>query len=222
MVVLLTVSETIGGAAVADALAGGGVGVDYGSVVNNQYSPLIDKSLNTGAKTLFIRHDAVSDPITDVSTYIQPYGTLTSFAYAGADSAANDFTALLALGDASGNSKNNADGLSGGIWIDMDADASSINQFNIGSFPDAVKRYGENGTDGSTLNDSFILNEQAMVYDAPGEVPAVTPEAGKIGKAGDVTLGDNGKIKLRIYLPVSYLEGGIVQWDYAIAYTAIA
>jgi hypothetical protein len=83
MAVLLTISETLDGAAVADALAGGGTGVDFGSVVDDQFAPLIDKTLNTGAKTLYISHDATIDPITDVKTFIQEYGVGTGFTYSG-------------------------------------------------------------------------------------------------------------------------------------------
>jgi len=222
MAVLLTISETINGAAVSDALAGGGTGVDFGSVVNNQYAPLIDKSSNTGAKTLYIRHNAIIDPITDVKTFMQEYGVGTAFAYGGASTAADDFTTMTDLGDASGNSKNNANGLSGGLWIDMDADASTVNQFDQANFPALVKIYGDNGTDGIDLASSFLIVGDAMVYDAPGETLATTPVDGQIGKANDTILGDNAKVKLRVYLPDAYSDGGIVQWEFVIAYSATA
>lgn len=220
MAVLLTISETINGSAVADALAGGGTGVDFGSVVNNQYAPLVDKTLNTGAKTLYVRHDATIDPITDVKTFIQQYGTGTGFSYGGADSAAGDFTTMRDLGNASGSSKNNADGLSGGLWIDMDADASTVNQFDQANFPLLVKIYGDNNTDGIDLASAFSIVTDGMVYDAPGETLASAPVAGQIGKAADTVLGDNFKAKLRTYLPDAYADGGIVQWEWVIAYSA--
>lgn len=219
MAVLLTISETINGTAVADALAGGGTGVDFGSVVNNQFAPIVDKATNNGAKTLYIRHDATIDPITDVKTFIQEYGVGTGFTYGGADTAANDNTTLKALGNASGSSKNNADGLSGGIWIDMDADASQTNQFDQANFPAVVKIYGDGLTDGIDLASAFVMSTAAMVYDAPGETLASAAVAGQIGKANDTVLGDNAKIKLRAYLPDSYLDGGIVQWEFTIGYS---
>ena len=222
MTVLLTISETIDGSAVADALAGGGTGVDFGSTVNDQYSPLIDKSANTGAKTLYIHHDATIDPITDVKTFIQEYGVGTGFTYGGADTAANDYTSLKSLGNASGSSKNNADGLSGGVWIDMDADASTTNQFDQATFPTVVKIYGDNTTDGTDLATALSLNSAAMVYDAPGETLASAPVTGQIGKATDTVLGTNGKIKLRAYLTALYANGGIVQWEWVIAYSFTA
>jgi hypothetical protein len=222
MAVLLTISETINGSAVADSLAGGGTGVDFGSVVNNQYAPLIDKTLNTGAKTLYIRHDATIDPITDVKTFIQEYGVGTGFTYGGADSAAGDYTTLVNLGNASGSSKNNADGNSGGLWIDMDADASTTNQFDQANFPALVKIYGDNNTDGINLGSAYQLVGDAMVYDAPGETLASAPVAGQIGKANDTVLGDNAKCKFRIYLPDTYSDGGIVQWEAVVAYSFTA
>jgi hypothetical protein len=222
MAVVLTISETINGSAVADSLAGGGTGVDFGSVVNNQFAPLIDKTLNTGAKALYVRHNAVTDPITDVKTFIQEYGVGTGFSYGGADSAAGDFTTMRDLGAASGSNKNNGDGLSGGLWIDMDADASTTNQFDQATFPLLVKIFGDSSTDGIDLASAFPIAADAMVYDAPGETVGSAPEAGKIGKAADTVLGDNAKLKLRIYLPDAYADGGIVQWEMVTAYSATA
>lgn len=222
MAVLLTISETLNGAAVVDALAGGGTGVDFGSVVNNQFAPLVDKATNNGAKILYIRNDAIVDPITDVKTFIQEYGTGTGFSYAGADSAANDFTTLKNLGNASGSSKNNGDGLSGGIWVDMDADVSQTNQFDQATFPAVVKIYGDSLTDGIDLASAFQMSSAAMVYDAPGETLAGAPVAGQIGKANDTSLGDNAKIRLRTYLPNSFTDGGIVQWEWVIAFSFTA
>ena len=63
MAVLLTVSETINGAAFSDALAGGGIGIDLGSVITGQYTPIISQPANSGQQDIFIRHDATIDPI---------------------------------------------------------------------------------------------------------------------------------------------------------------
>lgn len=222
MTVLLTVSETLDGAAVADALAGGGTGVDLGSVVNNSYAPVILKSANTGAQNLFISHDATIDPITDVKTFLQTYGVGTAFTYGGADTAANDFTTLKNLANASGSSKNNNDGLSGGLWIDMDWDASTTNQFDQGTFPLVVKIYGDGLTDGISLASAFTLKADAMVYNAPGETAASAAVDGQIGKAADTVLGDAAHVKLRIYVPNSFTDGGIVQFEWVIAYSFTA
>lgn len=222
MTVLLTVSETLDGAAVADALAGGGTGVDLGSVVNNQYAPIISKAANTGAQSLFISHDATIDPITDVKTYIQTYGVGTGFTYGGADSAANDFTTLKNLANASGSSKNNADGLSGGVWIDMDWDASTANQFDQATFPALVKLYGDSLTDGIDIASAFPLKSNAMVYNAPPETGASAPVDGQIGKAADTVLGDAAHVKLRLYIPNAFADGGIIQWEWVIAYSFTA
>jgi len=219
MTVLLTLSETLDGAAVADALAGGGTGVDLGSVVNNSYAPVILKSANTGAQNLYISHDAVLDPITDVKTFLQTYGVGTGFTYGGADTAANDFTTLKNLANASGSSKNNGDGLSGGLWIDMDWDASTTNQFDQAGFPTVVKIYGDGLTDGISLASAFALHTAAMVYAAPAETSASSPVTGQIGKAADTVLGDAAHVKLRIYVPNAYSNGGIVQWEVVTSYS---
>lgn len=219
MSVTLTVSETLNGAGVSDALAGGGTGIDLGAVVNNQYAPIIDKSANTGAQNAFIRHDATIDPITSVKTFIQQYGVGTGFTYGGARTAALDYTSMKNLGNNSGSSKNNADGLSGGLWIDMDWNASAANQFDQASFPLLVKIFGDNLTDGIDLASAFALKSDAMVYDNLGvETSGSAPVEGQIGKSGDTVLGDNGHVKLRIYLPGSHADGGIHQCEFVIGY----
>ena len=222
MAVLLTVSETLDGSAVADALAGGGTGVSLGSVINGSYAPVVSKAANTGAQDLYIRHDATIDPITDVKTFIQIYGTGTFFTYGGAAGAIADNTTLKSLGNGSGSSKNNADGLSGGLWIDMDWDASTANQFDQASFPTLVKIYGDNVTDGTALGFAFQMRPEALVYDAPGETAASAAVLGKIGKNNDTVLGDNAHVKLRIYLTSAFSTGGIVQWEWVIAYSFTA
>jgi hypothetical protein len=219
MAVLLTVSETLNGAAIADSLEGGGTGIDLGAVVNNQFAPFIDKTANTGAQNLYIRHNAVDFPITDVGFFIQEYGVGTGFTYGGADTAANDLATLISLGTASGSSKNNADGLSGGLWIDMDSDVSTTNQFDQAGFPAVVKIFGDAGTQGINLASAFTLQAAAMVYAAPAETQASAPVAGQIGKAADTVLGDNAKIKLRIYLPNAFTDGGYVQCELVCKYS---
>jgi hypothetical protein len=229
MAVTLTVSETMDGAAVADALAGGGSGVDLGSVVNNAFAPITDKTANTGSQKLYISHDATIDPITQVGTFLESY-VATGFTYGGANSAALDLTSLTNLGNASGSSKNNSNGLSGGLWIDMDADASVTNQFDQAGFPSLVKIYGDNGTDGLSLVTAFTMKANALLIDTDqgagndgeGNFLPTAPVDGQIGKDGDTALGDNAKVKLRIYLPLTHPDGGIHQWSWTIKYSFTA
>lgn len=222
MAVALTVSETLDGTAVSDALANGGNGVDLGSVTNGQYAPIVSAPANTGAQILYIRSDATVDPVTEVKTFIQTYGTSTGFSYGGADSAANDYATLVAEGNASGSSKNNSDDLSSGLWIDMDSDVSTTNQFDQAGFPSVVKIYGDNNTDGIDLASGFTMAAEAMVVDNGGEQQASAPIAGQIGKDSDLVLGDNAKIRLRIFLRLAFPNGGILQWEWVIAYSFTA
>jgi len=217
MAVNLTMSETLDGAAVADGLAGGGSGVDMGQVSANGYVPLIDQTANTGAKDLYIRHDAVADPITSFLTYIQTFGVGTAFTYGGADSAANDFTNLKAMGAATGTSKNNADGDSGGLWVDFNAFISTVNQFNLDTRPLEVFAYGQANA-GNDLANAIQIIKEAMVYDNTGETAAVTPVDGQLGKAGDTVLGDNAHLKYRLYIPNTFVTSGIFQWETIFTY----
>lgn len=218
MAVALTISETYEGAAVTDALANGGTGIDLGSVVNGQYSRVTNQAANEDAgSAFFIRHDAVDDPITDVKTFIQQYGNGTAFAYGGADTAANDIATLINEGNLSGSSKNNGDGLSSGLWIDMDFDATTTNQFDQANFPSVVKIYGDNNTDGIDLDSAFDMEPAAMIQ-ASG-VAASAPALGTIGKSDDTVLGDSAHIKLRAYLRTAFPDGGIVQWEWVVAYS---
>ena len=220
MAVSLTISETLGGSALSDSLAGGGTGLDFGSVVNNSFAPIIDKTANTGRQDIFVRHDAVDDPITSLKVYIGQFGLLTGFSYGGARTAAGDYTKVKALGQASGSSKNNADGLSGGLWMDMDADVSVANQFDQAARPSLVKIFGDNGTDGIDLASAFLIAADAMVLNSGGsEVLATTPVAGSIGKAGDTVLGDNAHVRKRIYIPNSESEGGVFQFEFVWSYS---
>jgi hypothetical protein len=224
MAVNLTFSRTLDGAAVSDALAGGGTGLDLGSCVNGSYCPVIDRPSNTGREDIYISHDAVVDPITSAKIYIEQFGTNTGFTYGGADSAANDYAALKLMGQNSGVSQNNADGNSEGLWIDMDADISDANQFSGvgGARATVAKIFGDNGTDGIDEASAFTLAADAMVYENAGEQLASAAVAGSIGKAGDTVLGDSAHIRLRAYLKDSQTQGGIYQWEYVISYTHTA
>lgn len=222
MAVLLTVSESIDGAALNDAILGGGggqLGSDMGQASSNSYTPLVDRVNNLGSKSLYIRHDAVTDPITSFSMYVQQFGVGTGYGYGGDDSAANDLANLIALGSASGVSKNNNDGFSGGLWAELEALSSNTNQFDIGPRPDFVKIFGK-ASAGIDLNNNIPIIAESMVYDAGGGTPTngTSPVDGKLGIAGDTVLGDNANIKFRFYVPNSFLETGVFQWETVFTY----
>jgi len=241
--VLLTIAETIDGSALADGLAGGGTGVDLGSVVNGSYAPIGGGGPgdNSGAQQIFIAHDATIDPITDVKTFIQTFGAGTGFTYGGADSAANDIVTMLdTLGDNSGTSKNNANDLSAGLWVDMNSDVTQTNQFDfatngVGQGGDnSVEIYGRSGGSsggqGSDLATGIVMAASAMVIDsdqaAGGDAAngynGSAPVAGQIGVDGDGALGDNAHCRLRVQLLGSFTNGGIVQWEWVTAYSFTA
>jgi len=220
MTVNLTVSSVFTPAtAYADALLGGGTGIDYGTGVNSQWTPIIDKTANTGALSVYLSHDGVNK-ITELRSHIQTYGTSTGFTYGGTDSAANDFTTLTGLGSASGSSKNNADGLSGGLWGECDADVSAANFFDRASRPTLVKVYGDAGN-GQSLATAYTIPDDSMIYDSGGgtETVASAPVDGELGASADTVLGDRSLTRFRVYFPNSFSVGGTMQfeqvWTYA-------
>ena len=229
MSVTLTVSETITGANASDTLAGGSTGLDLGQTTNGQYAPLTLQSANTGHQDIFLRHDAVVDPITDVKFYIAQF----SGVYGGAGTAAADFTTVsnygaadLAAGAATAN---NGDGLSRGSHIDMSWDVSVASQFGYARETSGQKRifgstnalYG--GKTGLSLALAFDMHVDAASYwNGATEVDATTPVTGKIGKSTDTVLGNRGHIRNRFYLHTGETNGGVVQYDTvcSFAYTA--
>jgi hypothetical protein len=234
MTVLLTVSETWNGSNYAESLEGGGTGVDLGSVINGQYAPITSQPGNTGYKSIFIRHDAADDPITDVKTYLQQFGVGTGFTYGGANSAAADFTKILNMGNASnmgGAVANNSDGEGGGLHIDMDWDVSTSNQFlssRVGTF---VRIYGDNGGaasgDARNLATAFLMKADAMA-NAQNTGTLAAPSGavdGTIGRdysvdAAEAGLyGDRANPRMRIFLRQDEVDGGILQWEWVIAYS---
>jgi hypothetical protein len=218
MTVLVTISETLSGAELSDALVGDvlAVGCDLGSVQNNSFAPLIDKGLNTGKQDLYVRHDGVTDPITNCGWYLQEYNTSLTWTYGGARTPALDLAALWDLGDASGTSKNNADGLSGGLWLDQKWDATSVQQFDSAVSNVWIYKTGV----GDSLANKIASHVNSMVYDnATVETDATTPVAGSIGKTADSVLGDRSHAKKRIYIPSAYAEGGYYQWETVFAYS---
>ena len=248
MAVSLTVSDVgLNGAAVDDVLATPGPdnrGVDLGSVVNGSFAPLTDKTNNQGRKGLWIYHNATVDPITGVGFFLQEYGTGTGFGYAGADSAANDLTTLQTLGTASGSSKNNADGNSGGLWIDQNAllqDTSGSTQFDFAvngidsvggsnGGDDTVRIFGDNTNDGIGIANAFDMHSKSAVYTSDlgnggdgtlGYIPN-GPATGIIGKSDDTTYGNHSFQKVRIYVRSDTTDGGIVQFEKVIKYSFTA
>jgi hypothetical protein len=220
MAVLLTVSKTLSGAQVSDVLSGdpGNAGVDLGQVVNGQYTPITNQVANTGHQDVYIRHDATVDLITDVKTYVAQFSQV----YGGADTAAADISTLIAKGQADNEATaNNSDGFASGLRVEH-------NGFGIGGLGASaflpsraqVDIYGDAGTDGIDLDSAFVVHEDAMVWDnASTETDAGTPVAGQIGKSGDTTLGDHAHVGLRFFLEDAAADGGILQWDWVIAYT---
>lgn len=222
MAVLLTVSETLGGAEVSDSLAGGGTGVDLGQVVNGQFSPIVDQTTNAGAQVLYFRHNAVVDPITNLKVYMDSYSR-TGFTYGGALTAASDYTVLKAEGSASdvtAAAKNNSNGLASGVWMEQQYDVATSNQFDIatarGSDPGSkfVQIFGKAaaGVDEAT---AFGIIKESCVYtlDNVAENAPSAPVDGKIGIDTDTVLGNRSKLRFRIYLREAFADGGIFQFS---------
>ena len=85
-----------------------------------------------------------------------------------------------------------------------------------------MKIYGDGLTDGIDLASAFTLVGDAMVYNNTGETLASAAVDGQIAKAADTVLGDSAHVKLRIYIPNSFSDGGIIQWEWVIAYSFTA
>ena len=228
MAVTLTISETLTGSGLADALSGGGTGLDLGQVINGQFSPITDQPTNDGAQEIYLSHNAVVDPITEVKTYVQQYGVGTGFTYGGANSAAADITKLLNMGNTSSSANaNNADGLANGLHIDMDWQVTTANQFNPSRIGTQVAIFGDNGGaatgDGRNLATAFSMHVDAMSRNNGGtEVDATTPVTGKIGKTGDAVLGDRAHFKKRFFLATAETDGGILQWEFVTSFSYTA
>lgn len=223
MSVLLVVSETVTGSEVSDSLSGGSTGLDLGQVVNGAYSPITSQSANTGQQEVYLSHNATIDPITNVAFYVDTY----SGTYGGANSAAADYTTLIGYGAADGGAtKNNTDGLSRGLHMDMDWQVSSSNQFQYSREASGNLRiFGKTytGLDGVAQGTAFPMHVDAASYwNGSSEIDAVTPVTGKIGKSSDTVLGNRGHIKKRFYLHSGATDGGILQNDFVVAYSYTA
>jgi hypothetical protein len=228
MAVTLTISETLTGSGLADALSGGGTGLDLGQVINGQFTPITDQPTNDGSQEIYLSHSAVVDPITEVKTYVQQYGVGTGFTYGGANSAAADITKLLNMGNASASANaNNADGLANGLHIDMDWQVTMANQFNPSRIGTNVRIFGDNGGaatgEGRNLATAFSMHVDAMSRNNGGtEVDASAPQTGKIGKTGDTSLGDRAHFKKRFFLRTDETDGGILQWEFVVSFSYTA
>lgn len=203
---------------ISDSLEGGGTGLDLGSVVSASYAPLTDINLNQGKQDLYIQHDG-TNKITNLRVFIGTFGVGTGFTYGGQRTAATDFTNLKALGNASGSSKNNADGNSGGLWMDMDWSHDDSSRFDVAVYPDEVKIFGDNAADGIDLGSAFTIVSEAMSYSAPPETAPSAPVDGELGPVGNTVLGDNAHIMYRIYLPSGHGDAGVWQAELVYAYS---
>lgn len=223
MVVSLIVSPLINGAQYDDALISGTIGAegaDLGKLAAGSYTPIIGiKENNLGFLPLYVRHDGVNH-ISNLSIYIQQFGAGTSYAYGGDDTAPDDLTNILGLGDSSGTSKNNSNGNSGGVWIDMDSDADATNRFNISSRPTEVFTF-KTGV-GDSLANSIPIKSVSMIYNSGGDTQASSPVDGRVGAAGDTVHGDNALIKSRFYVASSYLASGVIQWEKVFTYSFVS
>lgn len=223
MSVSLLVSETMGGAAFSDSLAGGSTGIDWGQVTNGAYTPLVNQSNNQGRKSVWVSHDAVIDPITDCKLFIQQY----SGVYGGQASAAADFATIKNKGfESASATPNNSDGLYSGLVVEMDWNVTEASQFDPARIGSKVFIFGDgvaSPTDGIDLTSAFPLITDAMVYNnASVAQDASAPVQGKIGKAGDSVLGDNAATLWRYFLESAALDGGIFQVDVVLAYSFTA
>jgi len=213
-VVNITLSETLGGASIADTIAGGSTGIGYGNAQNGNYVPVVSKAANTGAKTIFISHNGANF-IEQCGVYIAQFGVGTGASYGGGNTAAADFAQLIAAGVASQGSKNNADGLSGGLWMETRSNALDSEAFDRDTYAANVKTFGTLGVD---LASYFLIPTESMVYNLPPKTLATTPVAGRIGPAGNTVLGDAAHLKFRFYVPNVFTGNGILQWDTAFTY----
>lgn len=254
MTVTMTVAETLAdalaGTDFSDALADGSggttnSGLDYGQVVNGKYAPIIDEIANTGKQDVYYSHDATVDPVTDVKFHLDEFSGANGYGGPGSRSPTIDLTTILDEGNTSANvgsppSKNNANGLGAGIWIDQDSDVTDTNQFdwatNRGNGTPAgngtVYIYGANGGaatgEGKDLASAFDLMTTAMVYSNAGEQQATGPVAGQIGRRRSVDvpegelLGEAAHIRTRVYIRTAFTEGGIFQFDKTAAFSFTA
>jgi hypothetical protein len=203
----------------SDSLSGGGTGIDFGQVSSGSYAPIVDKSANTGAQVVYLSHDALVDPITDLEIYLDEY----SQTYGGGVNPASDLASIGTEGAASSfgpSEKNNSSGLASGVWLDFKYDANNVNQFDASTNPVLIfNRFTPTGmSSGDPL--PFPLDPCMYAPDSVSEAAPSAPQAGKIGKssgsgfAGDSVLGNRAKLRKRVYLRSSFPNSGIFQFDF--------
>lgn len=189
----LTISRTNTGDAIADLLAGGHSGLDFGTCINGAFSAI---------QSMRIRHNGASK-ITGLSYYIQPY-TAT---YGGNFSPASDYSRLRALGDLGG----------GDFGIHVCEVWNEVTPFT--TFFKVRTGYADSYSTKRNLNQDamYWFNTGTSV-----ETDASAPQAGIIGVNDNSTesqqVGNRALLRTRLALPASEPDGGIRQWDWVFSY----
>jgi len=227
MAVTLKITATPGGSTdIADTLSGGSTGADIGQATNGAYAPIVgEQSANGGAKTLYISHNAVVDPVTNVGFYLAAY----SGTYGGPSSSSPsaDLTKVLDAGASdNGGQANNSDGLSNGLHVDMSYSIS-----DSGQFAPSREQTGQKRVFGKTVGGiryglqtaPIPLHQDALFFwSSPSKVAPTAPEAGKIGLSTATDLGSHAQVRFRYYMPSSSTVGGVLQWSLATIYSFTA
>lgn len=211
---------------IADGLAGGDSGADLGQASNGSYSPLSGAQAdNGGSKDLYFAHDATVDPITNVGFYLSQFTGTYGGPATGSPSA--DLNTLLQQGiDDAGGTKNNTDGLSSGLHVDMSYNVATSTQFAPARESGGQKRIFGKSYSGAQVGvqaNPIALHPDAMFYwNGTTKADPSAAESGKIGKSDDTVLGNRAQIRLRYFLPTSASIGGILQWSFVtlFSYTA--
>lgn len=222
MAVVLSIVPSPGSSTtMSDALAptgSGNLGADIGQVANGSYTPLVgNQSANQGSKDLYLRHNAVDDPITDIEFYLSAY----SGVYGGPSTStpASDYATVISAGfQDGGGTPNNADGLSSGLHMDMSYSVTTGSQFSPArESTGQVRVFGKvyNLIQVGTQTNPIGLHKDAcFYYDGVSNSPPISAQDGVIGKDGDTVRGNRAQVRLRYYLPASAAVGGLIQWSF--------
>ncbi len=150
----------------------------------------------TPVNTVYFRHNGVN-AITNASYYIATY----SGTYGGDYNAATDYAKIISHGDDT----------SGSFGLQVEETYSS----SAFSSPYTIKTgQAINFASKRTLQTSSVFYNNATVETAP-----ITPIAGSLGASGNVTLGDNAKLRLRYIIPTSEQLAGKRQFDIVLSYS---
>jgi len=220
MAVVISVVPSPGSSTnMSDALAptgSGNIGADIGQVANGGYTPLVgNQSANQGSKDLYLRHNSVDDPITDVEFYLAPYTGV----YGGPKSPAIDYAEVISAGFSDGGgTPNNTDGLSSGLHIDMSYSVTTGSQFapareSTGQVRVFGKIYNSNQV-GIQTNPIGLHKDACFYYDGVSNSAPINALDGVIGKEGDTVRGNRAHLRLRYYLPLSASVNGLIQWSF--------